>query len=271
MARTPPAPCTAPQRAPPPPPVDCGRPGAFEKGNSVRQAPPTMSFSSSTSTRSPCLASSVAATRPLWPAPTISTSAGASASAALTCRPRRTAAAAAAGACIALGHEPSSALCADAIAAHSAGPAAPASEPRARPGSIGFLARAVWGPQKVQWRCPKSSSCSDGRLETHSRRNTGDSVSAAGRGRPRFQREIGAARTRVDRLDATQAAQRPPLTCGCAGGPADDNPKQPSPPVRVRAPDRPWVRRAAARRPHSAGRWAVAGCVKRTDRLDVHP
>jgi len=44
------------------PPVLCGRPGALENGYSVRQAPPTMSFSSSTCTRKPCLASSVAAT-----------------------------------------------------------------------------------------------------------------------------------------------------------------------------------------------------------------
>ncbi len=43
-------------------------------GFSVRTAPPTTSFSSSTRTRRPRLASNSAATRPLWPAPTTITS-----------------------------------------------------------------------------------------------------------------------------------------------------------------------------------------------------
>jgi hypothetical protein len=48
--------------------------GAFLNGYSVFAAPPTEDFSSRTVTRSPRRASSVAATSPLWPAPTMTTS-----------------------------------------------------------------------------------------------------------------------------------------------------------------------------------------------------
>src|SRR6478735_2543072 len=56
-------------------PVEVPRLGALAKGRSVRAAPPTTSLSSSTTTWRPARAKRSAATRPLCPAPTTTTSA----------------------------------------------------------------------------------------------------------------------------------------------------------------------------------------------------
>ena len=55
--------------------MEVDRPGTRLKGRSVRAAPPATSFSSRTRTSSPRRASISAATSPLWPAPTTTTSA----------------------------------------------------------------------------------------------------------------------------------------------------------------------------------------------------
>src|SRR4051794_36443401 len=56
-------------------PVDWPRPGTLVNGRSVRVAPPSTFAASRTTTSSPARASRIAETRPLWPAPMMTTSA----------------------------------------------------------------------------------------------------------------------------------------------------------------------------------------------------